>query len=377
MQRTPALLLIAALVGGCSDSDSDSDAEVLTSPLKVVSYNLYLGADIAPILQASDAAAVVAACSNAWGQVIESDFPARAVAIADQIEAEDPDLIGLQEVTLFRTQDPADFVQPPNAIDVVYDYLEILQNELTSRGLSYDVVSQIENADIEMPTTIDFMDFVDVRVTDRDVILAKTGTVTGGPLAVRFSPAVTLSVSIGDDPGTPADEGTLTSVHRGWCSINAMAGDTWFTFVNTHLETVLDLGIPGTHPAEAYFQEGQAVELMVALASFPTPVVLVGDFNSAGDGSTSRSYPNTINAGFSDAWTSALGDGYTCCQEEDVANADSTLTERIDFILGNGGVSFSDADRIGEDVADKVNNGVHDLWPSDHSGVVATAHIPQ
>jgi hypothetical protein len=369
MKRTHALLLTAALLSGCSSSE----AEIVTSPIKVASYNLYLGADIAPIMAATDGATLIGAVSAAWAQVLANDFTLRAVAIADQIEAEGPDLIGLQEVSIYRVQSPGDAIVGGTvpATDVVFDFLDILLAELASRGLTYAEVSSIENVDVEMPFTFDGgVTFDDLRLTDRDVILAKAGTTTAGPLAMNFSDAVTLPVVVGDPPGIPI------MVKRGWCSINAMAGDTWFTFVNTHLETVLDLGIPGIHAYETYYQEGQAVELMGALATFPTPIVLVGDLNSAADGSTSRSYPNTINAGFGDAWTSAMGDGYTCCQDEDLLNADnSVFTERIDFILGNGDISFSGADRIGEEVADKET--VLGLWPSDHSGVAATANIPQ
>ncbi|MDP6368396.1 MAG: hypothetical protein QF615_02220, partial [Planctomycetota bacterium] len=120
MKRTHALLLTAALLSGCSSSE----AEIVTSPIKVASYNLYLGADIAPIMAATDGATLIGAVSAAWAQVRANDFTERAVAIADQIEAEGPDLIGLQEVSIYRVQSPGDAIVGGTvpATDVVFDF---------------------------------------------------------------------------------------------------------------------------------------------------------------------------------------------------------------------------------------------------------------
>ena len=69
-----------------------------------------------------------------------TNFPARAEAIADEIQAKDPDLIGLQEVTKWTTGG----VNPPPG----YDFLAILQSDLASRGLDYSVAAVANNADI-------------------------------------------------------------------------------------------------------------------------------------------------------------------------------------------------------------------------------------
>ena len=69
-----------------------------------------------------------------------TNFPARAEAIADEIQAEEPDLIGLQEVTKWTTGG----LNPPPG----YDFLAILQSELASRGLDYSVAAVANNANI-------------------------------------------------------------------------------------------------------------------------------------------------------------------------------------------------------------------------------------
>ncbi len=68
------------------------------------------------------------------------DFPARAGAIANEIQAKKPDLIGLQEVTNWTTEG---FNPPPS-----YDFLAILEGALAARGLDYEVAAVAHNAKI-------------------------------------------------------------------------------------------------------------------------------------------------------------------------------------------------------------------------------------
>ena len=72
--------------------------------LTVMTQNLYLGSSLTPALTATDAASFVAAVAQIYATVLYTNFPARAEAIADEIEAKDPDLIGLQEVTKWTTE---------------------------------------------------------------------------------------------------------------------------------------------------------------------------------------------------------------------------------------------------------------------------------
>ena len=73
--------------------------------------------------------------------------------LADQIVALSPDLVALQEVTLYRRQVPSDY-QPgdlPNATEVVLDFLGVLMAELDARGGDYVVVGEALNVDAELP----------------------------------------------------------------------------------------------------------------------------------------------------------------------------------------------------------------------------------
>src|SRR4051812_26667826 len=76
----------------------------------VMTQNLYFGADLAPAIAAlasGDGAAIVGAVSAAFANVGATNFPQRAKAIAREVVATKPDLIGLQEAALWRTG-PAD-----------------------------------------------------------------------------------------------------------------------------------------------------------------------------------------------------------------------------------------------------------------------------
>ena len=71
-------------------------------PVKVVTQNLYLGADIFKALEADpdDPLSLPKKVREIYLEIVNTDFNERAGAIADQIEATMPDLVGLQEVSI-------------------------------------------------------------------------------------------------------------------------------------------------------------------------------------------------------------------------------------------------------------------------------------
>ena len=107
----------------------------------VMTRNLYLGADLAPVMFAQSFPEVVGAVTQVWFDVQATDFEKRAVALADEIVVAKPDLIGLQEAVLWRIQEQGDllFGGTVPATDVAYDFVELLRDELRSRGMRYDV----------------------------------------------------------------------------------------------------------------------------------------------------------------------------------------------------------------------------------------------
>ena len=130
MRRTLAALLL--LVSACSDTSTSNG-------LTVVSRNLYLGGDIFLVVQAPDALGAAVATFEVWSAVQATNFPARATVIANEIAAANPDVIGLQEVAKWSTGAPVvcnpdgsglQYVNNPQASDVQYDFLALLQAAL-------------------------------------------------------------------------------------------------------------------------------------------------------------------------------------------------------------------------------------------------------
>ena len=120
-----ALLVIVTLVPAAATT------QARTGELTVMTRNLSFGTDLSPILAATNQFEFVTAVSAAYAQAQATDFLGRARAWADEIEHARPDLIGLQEAALWRTEAPADFSPTPNATTVQADLVGLL---LTSSG---------------------------------------------------------------------------------------------------------------------------------------------------------------------------------------------------------------------------------------------------
>lgn len=319
--------------------------------------NLYLGASLTPIFSATSQQDLIAKATQAWTDVQTSNFPARAERLVDEIATEMPDLVGLQEVTLYRI---SSFPGGP-ADTVALDFLAELQGEIAARGLPYEVVSQVSAFDGELPVLVGPTfpdDLRSVRLTDRDVILARTDLPTS---LMKLSNARSgLYQARLEIPILGGAAGTL-SIDRGWTAVDVRTRGKNFTFIDTHLEAF-----------SAAAQEAQSVELLAGPASTSKPVVMAGDFNSPADGSGSDSYGNIVAAGFLDAWAETMpGDpGYTCCHSDDLMSAAGDLNSRIDIIFfGGTDMDATEAEIVGEAEAEKTLGG---LWPSDHAGVLST-----
>src|SRR5262245_58775902 len=173
MTRWKALAVIAAAAALAVPAAQAEEPHPFAGDrqVTVTTRNLFLGTDLNPIFQAPSLPALFAAVGAGWVQVQANDFPARAQAIADEIAAAKPDLVGLQEAELYRTDVPPDGSATP-AGTVAYDFVQLLVNALAERGLSYEPVSLFNGTDVELPAG--FPPTLDVRFTDRVALLART-----------------------------------------------------------------------------------------------------------------------------------------------------------------------------------------------------------
>jgi endonuclease/exonuclease/phosphatase family metal-dependent hydrolase len=323
--------------------------------ITVMTQNLYLGASLTDAIMAQTPEDFVAATTRIWAVAQYTNFPVRAGAIANEIEAAQPDLIGLQEVSRWLQVS-----RTTGAVVGQIDFLSLLQTELAARGLAYDVAAVSDNANLGPfpvvcdPTTFELCPYA-VALQDRDVILVRHddriawSNPRDGSYATQqfFQPPF---------PGTPP-----ISFDRGWASVDLTVDGKRLRFVNTHLETE-------DFPA---VQEAQAAEFLAGPARPSGAVLATGDFNSAADGSMTTSYAQ-LTGPYTDAWNVVgQGPGLSCCQNETLTNFPPKLTSRIDLVLFRGPVRARSAEVVGATPFEMTPP----LYPSDHAGVVATLRL--
>ncbi len=297
----------------------------------MLTQNLFLGAALAPALEAETEAEFERTTERIYRNALESRFDLRAGALADRVADVEPDAIGLQEVARFEER---------GGEATTRDYLQTFLEELESKGLSYGERAAVETFDAEF-SVADDSPLDRVRFSNRDVILAREGVETSGA-----------------DAGAYYTGGREFGIGRGYCSTTVEGA---FTFVNTHLSP----------PGVPVLQRVQAAELAARFRDPPT--VLVGDFNSGPNTPTARAY-DVLTRRYTDAYAAANPDesGHTCCQRPSLTNEESTLNRRIDHVFTRGDVKALGAERIGNDRTARVEG----RWPSDHAGVTAELELP-
>ncbi len=367
-------------------------------PVKVMTRNLYLGADIFKVATAP-AEQIPFVVREVYETMLYTNFWARAEAIADEIADNRPDIIGLQEVSTYYKQTPGDSLtpSPTPATDLVIDYLTVLNDALEARGLYYDAYITT-NSEVEVPMYDPDAGpsyLSDVRLVDHDVILVKS--TYESRRVVLDEPYETsnfqnnLQINIG---------GIDVTFTRGFVIVDVDIHDTTFRCINTHLEVSGDVGSVFRVYQAAQMQELLAISEQLASVD-PRPVILLGDLNSSPrdvpgmyvpEGSGPEEgivyVPPYIQAGaaeFMDTWLlqgkcckASCDEGYTDGFDETIDNPDDTLEARIDhvFLAPDNLVLKKVRSRVvGVDPAEMVENlpyhANHYLWPSDHGGVVA------
>jgi endonuclease/exonuclease/phosphatase family metal-dependent hydrolase len=344
------ILLAAALTAACLITLAlPAAAPAAKNDVKVMSRNLYLGADLIPLVGTKDRDDVARTASGIFSIVRQTNFPLRSRAIAAEIRRTKPDLIGLQEVALFRRSADGQQDDQVNATRILYDFLGILQKELRKRGMSYRAVVVKNEADAEVPLAEGY----DGRLTMRDVILMRTGRrakvkfVRG--VSGTFSNLLTVQIPTGPIVFT-----------RGWTAIDAKVAGKSFRFVNTHLEAY-----------GGQIREAQAKQLLSTATSVrKRRTILVGDMNSdpRDPAADAAAYNAIFRAGFRSAWPRPVP---TSGQNERVNNPRSELKRWIDHIFSRPRMRVIDREVVGERSRDRIGG----LWPSDHAGVVATYRV--
>jgi endonuclease/exonuclease/phosphatase family metal-dependent hydrolase len=362
--RNRLTLLIAALIAALA---VPTVAHAKSGPkITVMTRNLFLGADLSPAIGATTIPQAIDGAGVVWNEMQSTRFADRAVPLAREIKRSKADLVGLQEVALWRIQTPSDGGAPPAspictpATQVHQDFLAILRKQL---GKSYRVVVVQNEFDAELPVdqngvdepgTFAGEDF-DARLTMRDVILVrraskvKLGKTRKGHFDTRYEPVI---AGLREVP-----------VDRGWASVEAKLRGKKFRFVNTHLEAFGDTAI----------REAQAKELTRGPLKTKKQLILVGDLNSGVGRHNEPERPGDELAFKALARFGMKDNGavQSCCYDS-LFDPNAVFDHTVDHVLSKPGLRKLRAFVTGKDASQRTASG---LWPSDHGGVVSTLRL--
>ncbi len=338
-------------------------AQVLSNgkgTLRVMTYNVDEGTDYIELLQATSLADVTNAMAFTIFQVRSTDPAARADAIAAQIAAASPQLVGLQEVTQWRTgSNPVALVtQDPSLLTLEFDFLQLVQDALVKRSQHYRLVLVANQFDLPvLPTSTGEF----VKATNRIAMLARTD-LDPADFHVDSVQTGTYAAELVINPPFPLPLFIPVPIHapRAWIAADVTFQGAQVRFITTHLESVSPL-----------LRRAQATQLRNGPASTTLPVIIAMDANAqAGPPPIEDTYQDFLDAGYTDAWTTTHPSepGFTFGQAQFVNNPVSLLFQRIDLILLHGAITAQAADVLGDDLADRTSDG---LWPSDHAAVAA------
>ncbi len=330
--------------------------------VKVLTYNMDEGTDFIEVLGAQSFSDFLKAVDLTWTNVQTSNPARRAELLADEIVGAQPDLVSLQEVTVWVTGTWSWSEMTCQNPTVQIDALRLLVNALAKRGAHYTILAQVPEFQLGGPLS----DMVGcVAALDTDVVL---GRVAGQNDKLDYSNLQMGHYSIYAQ--LPSLMGPI-DVPRGWASVDVTVAGKSFRFIGTHLED-------GTaSPLLALVAGAQVSELLAGPAKTDLPVVLAGDFNSNADDPSGQSYlaySVITNYGqFTDAWKAIHPEepGYTWGPDGILPNPDYVRTQRIDLVFARGATILG-SKVLGATPHDRVG----DYWPSDHAGVSGHVKLP-
>ena len=175
MSRKLSVVLFAFLFFGASVVSVHAGEANRDRVLKVMTRNMDAGSDFFYVLAAaqnpnSTQLDLLTAITQTYLEIHMSNIPQRADGIASEIQTTQPDLVGLQEVTVLST---GPYLQPPTT--VVDSSLDALLTSLQQRGLHYVPVMVQQNAQVVLPAfNAAFDGLIDVGLIDYDVVLARS-----------------------------------------------------------------------------------------------------------------------------------------------------------------------------------------------------------
>jgi endonuclease/exonuclease/phosphatase family metal-dependent hydrolase len=302
--------------------------------ITVMTRNLFLGADLIPLATTPPGAQFEQTTNNMFAGVTRETPDARMKLVAREIARAKPDLVGFQELSLWRTG-------PAPASKVAFDYIATIKSQLKRLHQHYRVVAIKQAFNVEGPMG----GGNDVRLTLGDAILARKGVKVRHVHSGIFKNQLTIP--------TQAIGNVVTN--RGYNELNATVHGVTVHVVNTHLEAYL---------ASTRLQQAQ--ELVKGALRSKLPTILIGDLNSGPNLPKPEDrppYQAIAAAGFKEERTAK----FSCCFNE---LTDKTgWDHNVDHIMARPKLRLVRSFITG---AETTPGGVH---PSDHGGVVSVLRL--
>jgi hypothetical protein len=379
--------------------------------IRIMGRNLYLGADVGVALELIPD--MPAAAQFMWDQVAATDFDQRVSLLAAEAAAAKPDVIGLQEATIWSCRP-----KPWSSPEPVFDFTEQFLAATAAAGVPYVVAEKdgqrAENPGYSIPS-IPFLTTVEDPDTFQPLFgtdTADCGFVIGDALLVREDLAGdVLAVGTSEYEDRYAVVPVVFTIDRGYAWADLAIAGTTVRVVTTHLESLwaADSAVPSAE---------QAKQLVADLTATTVPIVVVGDFNSdprdprvAGSSEpggsnpggqpeagatcpaqpdpvtpenadpTCSAYWTMIDAGFADAGPDALDPrNRTWGSEGDLAGPnpdrlrisleqgnDAGFTDRLDYVFTGNGATPVRAEVFGNTWPDG-----EDMWECNDPTQIAT-----
>ena len=324
LQRATRAIAVLAVCAMAMSAQAGASGRDMGGPRAFTYFNanLYVGAELlgALAVDPGDPAAVLGATSKIFADIVDSHPEIRMPAVAREIAAEQPEVVGLVEVYTVATAPVIN--GHPGEFTAVFDYLGLLKTLLEAAGANYNVAVVSTESDVVLPI-IGPGGLVFGRLTDHEVILVRADLPPGhlrvsNPQTGHFSHYIQVP-QLG------------ISVYRGWCSLDVFTRGEQFTYVLAHPE---QQSVPVLNYA-------QIMELVAGFANTTTPIILAGDFNADAlyrDGTTS--YNLFGQTGFTDAWLQLNplnpDGGLTWGHDAALDDPNEPFTLRIDLVLYRG-----------------------------------------
>lgn len=359
-----------------------------STSVAVMTRNIYLGADVGKALELIPN--LPAAAQYMWDQVKQTDFSKRAKILASEINQTAPDVIGLQEATIWYCKK-----YPWSKKVEVFNFTDQLISEL---GDKYKLASKDGIKALNPGFSINPIPFL-TKVNDPETFQkifgsssAACGFETGDALLVKRSNNLEI-IAVGNSEYETSYSivPTIMTIYRGYSWADIKVNGIPTRFVTTHLESLWDENkIPNSAK--------QAQQLIDDLSNTKMPLIVMGDFNSDPRDPRPKSQPNPgeqpvesqickakssdcnahlimSQAGYKDAGPDSLNPkNFTWGMNALLTGADPKrltaaklmgnqdgFTDRLDYIFSKNGT---------ENISSQIV-GTKAEYGSDHAGVVA------